>query len=189
MSSTNRQLACFTVGSAEFLWGNAGNGGTSTVPTACGTNGTVNPQVEQMLCGLYSRFSDPSALTACAGVAGLADISTGYQTDTDTADYDDYTAYGGNGRRIITVPVVDTLSTTAATTMNVLGFRQFLITPTPNPNTGLGNDPSDSHGKFNALYIGSVVPVKQGFYTSLVPPASVAACGITSGPGKVVLHQ
>jgi hypothetical protein len=189
MSSTNRTFACFTVNAAESLWGNAGNGGTSTVPLACGGAGTANPQVEEMLCGLYSRFSDPTALTACAGVTSLADISTAYQPDTDTADYDDYTAYGGNGKRIITVPVVDTLSTTAAGTMNVLGFRQFLVTPTPNPNTGLGNDPSDGHGKFNAIYIGSIVPVKQGFFTSLVPPAPVAACAITSGPGKVVLHQ
>ena len=189
MSSANRQLACFSVNAAEFLWGNAGNGGTSTVPLACGGAGVANPQVEQMLCGLYSRFGDPSVLTACSGVDSLADISTAYQPDTDTADYDDYTAYGGNGRRIITVPIVDTLSTTATGTMNILGFRQFLVTPTPNSNTGLGNDPSDGHGKFNAIYIGSVAPVKQGFYTSLVPPAPLAACGITSGPGKVVLHR
>jgi hypothetical protein len=189
MSSANRQFACFTVGAAEFLWGNAGNGGTSTVPLACGAAGAANPQVEEMLCGLYSRFSDPTVLTACANVTDLTDIATAYQPDTDTNDYDDYTAYGGNGRRIITVPIVDTISTTATTTMNVLGFRQFFVTPTPNPNTGLGNDPSDSHGKFNAIYLGNVAPVKQGFYASLVPPAPIAACGITSGPGKVVLHQ
>jgi hypothetical protein len=142
-----------------------------------------------MLCGLYARFSDPTVLTACAGVTSLTDIAPGIIPDTDTADYDDYTAYGGNGKRIITVPIIDTLSTAATTTMNVLGFRQFLVTPTPNPNTGLGNDPSDSHGKFNAIYLGSIVPVKQGFYTSLVPPGTTPACGITSGPGKVVLHQ
>jgi hypothetical protein len=189
MSTANRQLACFSVTAAEFLWGNAGNGGTSTVPVACGGAGTANPQVEAMLCGLYSRFGDPTVLTACANVTGLADISVAYQPDPDTADYDDYTAYGGNGRRIITVPVVDTLSTTAAGTQNILGFRQFLVTPTPNSNTGLGNDPSDGHGKFNAIYIGSIVPVKQGFFNSLVPPAPSAACSITSGPGKVVLHQ
>jgi hypothetical protein len=128
-------------------------------------------------------------LTACANVTSITDIATAYQPDPDIADYDDYTAYGGNGRRIITVPIVDVLSTSAANTMNVLGFRQFLVTPTPNPNTGLGNDPSDGHGKFNAIYIGSLVPVKQGFYTALVPPAPVAACSIASGPGKVVLHQ
>ncbi len=188
MSSANRQLACFTVNAPEFLWGNAGNGGTSTVPAAC-TTAAVNPQVEEMLCGMYSRFDDPNVLTSCAGVTSLTDISPAYTPDPDVADYDDYTAYGGNNRRVITVPIVDTLSTAGGTTMNVLGFRQFLVTPTPNPTTGLGNDPSDAHGRFNAIYIGNATPVKQGFYNSLVPPAAAAACGITSGPGKVVLHQ
>jgi len=161
------------------------------VPPACGV-GTANAQVEQMLCGLYARFGDPTVIDACANVTSLTDIAPGYLADTDTADYDDYTAYGGNGRRIITVPVVDTISTAATTTMNVLGFRQFLVTPTPNPNTGLGNDPTDLHGKFNAIYIGSVVPVKQGYYNGQLAPlgnATTAACAITSGPGKVVLHQ
>jgi hypothetical protein len=195
MSSSNRQFSCFTVGAPELLWGNAGNGGTSTVPAACGGGtGTANAQVEEMLCGIYARFGDPTVLTTCAGVTALTDISTAYQPDTDTADYDDYTAYGGTGRRIITVPIVDALSTTAGGVMNVQGFRQFLVTPTPNPNTGLGNDPSDGHGRFNAIYLGSIVPVKQGFYNSLttggsLPVAPSAACAITSGPGKVVLHQ
>lgn len=193
MSSANRQFSCFTVGAAEFLWGNSGNGGTSTVPAAC-TATAANPQVEEMLCGLYSRFGDPTVISQCAAVTSLTDIATAYIADTDTNDYDDYTAYGGNNRRIVTVPIVDTISTSASTTMNVLGFRQFFITPTPNPNTGLGNDPTDVHGKFNAIYIGSVYPVKQGFYYSLtnggsLPVAPSAACGITSGPGKVVLHQ
>ena len=92
MSSANRLLACFTVGAPEYLWGNAGNGGTSTIPVACGTNGTANPQVEEMLCGLYARFGDPTALTACAGVTSITDIATAYQPDSDVADYDDYTA-------------------------------------------------------------------------------------------------
>ena len=191
MSTANRTFACFTVtggSTPEYLWGNAGNGGTSTVPGACST-ATANPQVEEMLCGLYGRFDDPNVLTACAGITDLADISTAYLPDTDVADYDDYTAYGGTGRRIITVPIVSALSTTATGTMDVVGFRQFFVTPTPNPNTSLGNDPSDAHGKFNAIYIGNVTPVKQGFYYSLVPPAASTSCSITSGPGKVVLNQ
>ncbi len=185
-STVNRQFACFTVGAAEFLWGNSGNGGTSTVPVACST-ATANAQVEEMLCGLYTRFGDPTVLTACAGVTDIADISTAYQQDSDLNDYDDYTAYGGTGRRIITVPIVDTLSTTAAGTMNVLGFRQFFVTPTPNPNTGLGNDPSDSHGRFNAIYIGSIVPVKQGFYHPLWRDSAGGARGCLwnyQRPGK-----
>jgi len=191
MSTANRTFACFTVtggSSPEYLWGNAGNGGTSTVPAACNA-AAVSPQVAEMLCGLYGRFDDPNVLTACAGVTDLIDIATAYQPDTDLADYDDYTAYGGNGRRVITVPIVNALTTSATGTMDVLGFRQFLVTPTPNPNTSLGNDPSDAHGRFNAIYIGNVTPVKQGFYYSLVPPAAAAACSITSGPGKVILNQ
>jgi hypothetical protein len=142
-----------------------------------------------MLCGIYGRFDDPNVLTTCAGITDLTDIATAYQPDTDVSDYDDYTAYGGTGRRVITVPIVNALVTAATGTMDVLGFRQFLVTPTPNPNTSLGNDPSDAHGRFNAIYIGNVTPVKQGFYYSLVPPAAAASCAITSGPGKVVLNQ
>lgn len=193
MSTANRQLACFTVtgGTApEYLWGNAGNGGTSTAPGSCSGagSGTANAQVEEMLCGMYGRFDDPTVLTACNGVTDITDIATAYQPDTDVSDYDDYTLYGGTGRRVITVPIVSPISTSATTTMDVLGFRQFLVTPTPNPNTGLGNDPSDAHGRFNAIYIGNVAPVKQGFYNSL-PTAATPACAITSGPGKVVLNQ
>jgi Flp pilus assembly protein TadG len=191
MSTANRTFSCFTVtggSSPEYLWGNAGNGGTSTVPATC-TSGTANAQVEEMLCGIYGRFDDPNVLTTCAGITDLTDIATAYQPDTDVSDYDDYTAYGGTGRRVITVPIVNALVTAATGTMDVLGFRQFLVTPTPNPNTSLGNDPSDAHGRFNAIYIGNVTPVKQGFYYSLVPPAAAASCAITSGPGKVVLNQ
>jgi Flp pilus assembly protein TadG len=192
MSTVNRTFACFTVegtgDDVEYLWGNAGNGGTSTVPTTC-TSSTPSPQVEEMLCGIYGRFDDPNVLTACSGITDLADIATAYQPDTDVSDYDDYTLYGGTGRRVITVPIIDALTTSATGTMAVLGFRQFLVTPTPNPNTSLGNDPSDAHGRFNAIYIGNVAPVKQGFYNALVPPTTTAACAITSGPGKVVLNQ
>lgn len=180
--TTNRQMACFTVGAPEVLW-------ASAVPSGSCRAAAVNTSVEQMLCGLYSRFDDPNNLgTTCASVTDISTISTAYTADTDTADYDDYTAYNGSGRRIITVPIVDTLATDTATTMNVLGFRQFFVTGNVNPTTGLGNDPTDTHGRFAAIYIGSIVPVKQGFYTSL-PTASAPACGISSGPGKVVLHQ
>ena len=189
--TANRALACYAVGALEYLWGGAGTGGTVTTPSAC-TTATANPRVVDVLCGIYSRFDDPNNLTACASITDITDIATAYGPDTDTNDYDDYTAYGGNGRRIMTIPVVDALQTTSTGQMTVLGFRQFFVTPTPNPNTGLGNDPSDSHGRFAAIYIGSVAPVKQGYFTSQLnsfPSAPAAACGITSGPGKVVLHQ
>jgi Flp pilus assembly protein TadG len=198
-ATANIPFACFMVdgsgGDVEYLWGNAGNGGTSTVPGSC-PSAAVNPQVEDMLCGLYTRFADPNALTTstgtsiCSGVTDLIDIATAYSNfDTDLNDYDDYTLYGGNGRRVITVPVVDTLSTSATTQMGVLGFRQFLVTPFADTNSQY-IDPSDSHGRFAAIYIGNVAPVKQGYYNSLgTSPLAPSSCAITSGPGKVVLNQ
>jgi hypothetical protein len=63
-AAVNIPFACFMVdgsgGDVEYLWGNGGNGGTSTVPGACSA-AAVNPQVEEMLCGLYGRFGDPNA--------------------------------------------------------------------------------------------------------------------------------
>jgi hypothetical protein len=61
--------------------------------------------------------------------------------------------------------------------MTVLGFRQFLIEPVQG---GVDVSPSDPNGRFAALYIGSVVPVKQG---------SFSGCQQAAGPGKIVLHQ
>jgi hypothetical protein len=61
--------------------------------------------------------------------------------------------------------------------MTVLGFRQFFIEPFPNDVT---LNPSDVNARFAALYIGSVMPVRQGAFSG---------CQITNGPGKVVLHQ
>jgi len=40
--------------------------------------------------------------------------------------------------------------------------------------------PADPNGRFLAIYIGSVAPVKQGRFDG---------CQQTAGPGKVVLHQ
>ncbi len=102
-------------------------------------------------------------------------MSSIYSPDTDITDLDDYTQYTGNGRRIITVPIVDTLS--AAGTMIVLGFRQFLIEPSQGATD---ITPNDTYGRFVGLYIGSVVPLRQGH---------LSGCQQTAGPGKVVLHQ
>jgi hypothetical protein len=46
---------------------------------------------------------------------------------------------------------------------------------------GTNITPADTSGRFLAMYIGSVAPVKQGRFDG--------GCQITSGPGKVVLHQ
>ncbi len=83
----------------------------------------------------------------------------------------DYTTYAGDTRRIITVPIVDALSTTG--NMTVLGFRQFLMEASPGTDT---NIPTDPNGRFIALYIGSVAPVKQGRFDG--------GCDASSGPGK-----
>ena len=61
--------------------------------------------------------------------------------------------------------------------MTVLGFRQFLVEPDP---SGVDVNPGDTNGRFIVLYVGSLVPVKQG---------RIDGCQISAGPGKVVLHQ
>jgi hypothetical protein len=68
--------------------------------------------------------------------------------------------------------------------MTVLAFRQFLVTPDPSLGTTI--NPSDRYSRFEALYIGSVMPIKG----SIPPrPDNTLSCVQTVGPGKVVLHQ
>jgi hypothetical protein len=142
-----------------------------------------------MVCGLYARMdlsqSPPAACTnAVTDASALAAV---LQPDSDATDPGgDYTAYTGNGRRVITVPVLDS-------TLTVLGFRQFLLVPPPD---GTGNlDPTDRYGRFIAMYMGmnqndtrtTPAPVKQG---SIACPSATGAPAFTiQGPGKVVLHQ
>lgn len=167
LPSSSQALACLTIQVGEQVW-------VSAAPAACNTN-RVPASVTSGLCGLYSRF-DSTAPAACQTVPSVDTLSASYQPDLDITDQDDYTAYTGTGRRVITVPIVDALNAGAA--MTVLGFRQFLVEPTQ----GLAaNDPGDTNGRFSVLYIGVVAPVKQGRFDG--------GCGITSGPGKVVLHQ
>ena len=125
-------------------------------------------------CGVASRF-DSALATGCDVVASSSDIITAYTPDTDITDLDDYTAYTGTTRRVITVAIVDSLTTTTA--MTVLGFRQFLVEPNQND---INITPGDTNGRFVVLYLGSPVPLKQGY---------MGGCNIASGPGKVVLHQ
>ena len=58
-------------------------------------------------------------------------------------------------------------------------FRQFLLEP--NDANGTVNNPTDTNGRFIAMYLGVVAPVRQGRFDG--------GCGISTGPGKVVLHQ
>jgi Flp pilus assembly protein TadG len=169
LPSATSTYACVTVQTedGEDLWENAAVGScSSSAPTP----------VTSLLCGLYTRF-DSTVPDGCSSdsITDIDTMSTAYQPDTDVADVSAYAEYTGNGRRVITVPIVEELSSSGA--MNVLGFRQFLIEPDPDTTT---ITPSDTNGRFAALYIGSVVPLKQG---------SFAGCTQTAGPGKVVLHR
>jgi hypothetical protein len=131
----------------------------------------VDDRLTTLMCGLYSRFDNTAVPDACVNLTGVD--STIFQTDTFIDDLADYsTEYQGNGRRVITVAVVDPALT-------VLGFRQFLLEP------GL----SFSNGRFSVLYVATtseagdranLVPVRQG---------SIGGCQQVAGPGKVVLHQ
>jgi Flp pilus assembly protein TadG len=165
-------FGCVLATGTEIAWASAQPPacGTATVPTQ------VPSSVTQSMCGIFNRF-DTAVASACENLVTDVDtLSTAYQPDTDLTEIADYTTYVGNTRRVITVPVVDTLS--PAGPMTVLGFRQFLI----NPNQGDVNiTPADQDARFNALYIGNPVPLKQGRFDG--------GCQLTSGPGKVVLHR
>lgn len=159
--------ACFTVNNPEVVWASA------TVQN-CSTN-QVGGSVIDVLCGLDTRFENTPP-SGCTGITDIDTISSAYLPDRDVTSLDDYTAYVGSVRRVITVPIVDALN--AAGSMTVQGFRQFLVEPTVNLT---GVNPSDANGRFAALYIGSVVPLKQGRFDG--------GCDAPAGPGKVVLHQ
>lgn len=162
-SNNDPARACFTVNSTEQIW-------TSAAPLACNTN-RVPEQVTNYVCGVATRF-DSALQGSCTNIPEVDAIVSAYSPDTDITNLDNYTAYIGNQRRIMTVPVVDVLLPGG---MTVLGFRQFLVQPNQNDVTIAA---SDVNGRFVATYIGSVVPVRQG---------SFSGCSITSGPGKVVL--
>ncbi len=171
--STNPAQACMTINvGTDVVWATA----TTEACRAASPNGSV----EAMLCGLTTRL-DPNAAastyaSSCAAVGDVTTLAANFSTDTDVAEYDDFTQYTGDNRRVLTVAIVDTLSTSA--TMNILGFRQFLLEPT----SGLtSNNPTDGDGRFSVLYMGNPLPLKQGRFDG--------GCGVASGPGKVVLFQ
>jgi len=165
-------LGCIQIGASETIW-------ASATPQACST---TTPQASALnyACGIAGRF-DPTVPDACSTIAQVADIASVNPADTDLTDLDDYTAYVGNTRRIITVPIVDALNSGGG--MVVQAYRQFLVEPDPGNTT---TTPSDRYSRFVVLYLGSVMPIKGS-----VPPRpdNTLSCTITSGPGKVVLHQ
>jgi hypothetical protein len=168
-ASPNPLLACVRILSeeGEQVWVNA-------APNNCSQANVPSP-VRSLVCGLYARF-DSTIPDACVNVPEVDTMVQAYLPDVDLADLEDYAAYTGNGRRVITVPVVDALNPAGA--MSVLGFRQFLVDPDPALATTI--NAGDQNGRFVALYIGSVAPLRQGRFDG---------CQQTAGPGKVVLHQ
>jgi Flp pilus assembly protein TadG len=170
-------LACVGANDAsEVIW-------ASSSPNLCTAAAPV--AVVNALCGLYSRFDSANPPAACStNVSDFANLSSAYPPDTDvtTGQTDPYSAYLGNGRRVITVAIVDTLQTAVTGTMTVLGFRQFFLEPNAD---GTFVNPADQNGRFVAQYIGSPAPVKQGYFDDRF----ALGCSLTAGPGKVVLHQ
>ena len=166
---SNPAFSCSRINNTENIWA------TATV-RACNAAG-VNQSVQNLMCGVSTRFTTSTA-AACSANADLNDLVAAYPADTSTDSITDYPSYDGNNRRVITVAIVDALSTAGA--MTVLGFRQFLLNPTPGLDP-VANNPADADGRVAALYLGSVAPVKQGRFDG--------SCGVTAGPGKVVLHQ
>jgi hypothetical protein len=176
-------IGCVGIGdSVEAVWSSPA---FSAVPPAC--TAALNPLPLAALCGLYTRFDNQTQPSACTtGVTDYTALQAASLPDSDviTGQGDLYSAYSGNGRRVITVAVVDALAPNAATPMTVLGFRQFLVQPAAD---GTVFDPSDSNGRFVATYIGSPMPVKQGYIDDRFVNGGI--CPVSSGPGKVVLHR
>jgi Flp pilus assembly protein TadG len=164
--NTDSTFSCIRYNAEETIWVNA-------APLNCNQN-RVNTQISVFLCGLAARFDNTTVPNVCNAVNESDTVLSGATVDTDITDVEDYTAYTGNRRRVITVPIVDTASTA---TMIVLGFRQFLIEPNANDTT---LNAADQNGRFAALYLGTVMPVRAG---------RIDGCSLTVGPGKVVLHQ
>src|SRR5262249_16468917 len=160
--SDDTTLACPTIGVDELR--------LPTVSVSACTAGNRGTIVRDTVCGLNARPASPPN-PPCTGITDIDTLIQAFPPDTDVDDHDDYLEYTGNRRRILTVAVVDGVPFTVNGTMQVLGFRQFLLEPLAD-STEL--NPADPVGRVIALYIGFPSPVKQGTFGS---------CGITEGPG------
>ena len=175
-ATPSTSYGCVMVNSTEIAWASA-QPVTCTTGTPPVPNPNANPSsVTELLCGIYSFFGADVPSTCETLVTDIDTLATAYTPDPDLSDISDYSTYVGNARRVITVAVIDTLS--AAGPMTVLGFRQFLV----NPDSGDVNiNPAETYARFNAMYIGNPVPVKQGRFDG--------GCDLANGPGHVVLHR
>lgn len=168
-AATNEAVGCVRVDQVELVW-------ASGLPLGCaapGNNNRVAPIVQSYLCGMATRF-ETGVYAGCETIPESETVAPTYTQDADIADIEEYATYVGSGRRILTVPIVDSINDPAA--MTVLAFRQFLLEPVAN-TTNI--NPADTNGRFAVLYLGNVAPVRQGRFSG---------CSVTSGPGKVVLH-
>lgn len=173
-------LACVNVADTEEVW-------ASALPLACTTVAPTRTTIEAALCGLYSRLDNSSTPSACTtAVDDFGTLSPSYLPDTDVVanEAPPYSAYAGNGRRLITVAIMNRAPLNATDNPSVLAFRQFLLTPNTD---GTFFQPTDTYGRFPALYIGNPAPVQQGWFDARY--AISCPVGGFSGPGKVVLHQ
>lgn len=165
-ADSSAAVSCLTIGASEDTW-------VGAEPIACNQNRTP-VLVQTTLCGLASRF-DPNSLNGCDNITDIGTLTTLRPPDTDLTDLTDFASYTGNGRRIITVAVVETLVPQG---MTILGFRQFLVDPLL---SGTTINPLEPSGRFPVVYLGATAPVRQGRFDG--------NCGVTSGPGKVVLYR
>jgi Flp pilus assembly protein TadG len=173
-ASPTMPISCASIGDVEQI----PQSGSAT-PGQCSAT-TAQTDVTYVLCGLYSRMST-DVLGPCADYSATL---ANYTADTDATYVTDPTGYQGNGRRILTVAVVNALaSDTTCGAMTVMGFRQFLLDPAADGSY----TPTDANGRFAALYLGSVAPVAQGWFDTRF--ATACRSYLTTGPGKVVLHQ
>lgn len=150
-------------------------------PLACAPPGNVaqlSGPVRPFVCGLSARLEEGGA--AGCEAADVPGNAPGYLPDTFLDAIDEYASYTGNTRRIITVAVVREAVASAPTTVEVLGFRQFLLDPNLLP--------SDQNVRFNALYLGYPMPLRFGSIATAAD-AGGNVCAVNYGPGKVVLHQ
>lgn len=181
---------------SDTIGGNATIGGTlGTIgpEAAFGINTSLIPTTaspgQDVICGLNTRFlSDLSQAPPCDTLVGgeFVLLAPAFSQDSDldpAGALQDYaTDYAGNGRRVLTVPVVDDPST-----LNVLGFQQFLIETDPNvaARGGAGLSPSTTGsncqtGAFPAQYLGWPVPLRCS--------GAGGSCGVQFGAGRTVLH-
>jgi Flp pilus assembly protein TadG len=143
------------------------------------------PVGQSILCGLNTRFGVDPSENACSMLNNgefielapffAADSDVGAETYAAGLGLQDFaTEYDGSNRRVLTVPVIDAIDS-----VNVLGFRQFLLEMSSTVVQGI--DTSLTNGAFRVQYIGTLVPVRCGGISGV--------CTTTNGGiGRVVLH-